>query len=79
MNDKQKTPYEVVASVLKLPIASITIESGYGIDNGWDSLTHVAIIVALEQEYGISIADEDLENLTSMKDIITYYENIYHK
>lgn len=74
MNIQNRTPYEVVASILKVPIEALELESGMGNFRGWDSLEHVSIIGALEAEYKISIPDDELEKLSSMKDIIAYYQ-----
>jgi acyl carrier protein len=35
----------------------------------WDSLGNFNLILAIEQEYGIQFKMEDLENLTSIKEI----------
>lgn len=74
MKKQIKSPYEIVASVLKVPVESITINSGYGIDGSWDSMNQLAIIGALETEYEISIADSDIEKYSNMKAIIELSE-----
>ncbi|MFD0714151.1 acyl carrier protein [Paenibacillus sp. GCM10027626] len=46
-----------------------------------DSVTTVALIVELEQEFGISIGDEDLtlENLSNVTQIATFLMNKLHE
>jgi acyl carrier protein len=38
----------------------------------WDSISHMGLIIALEQEFGISIDDEKLGELLSAESIIDY-------
>jgi acyl carrier protein len=44
------------------------------IDNvpGWDSMAHVGLILALQEEFGISILPADALELTSIANIIKY-------
>lgn len=41
-------------------------------DMGLDSLALVEIQLAMEQEYGITVADEDAEKITNVGDAISY-------
>lgn len=41
-------------------------------DLGADSLDTVELIMALEEEFGIEIPDEDAEKATTVKDVIDY-------
>jgi len=41
-------------------------------DMGLDSLALVEIQLAMEQEYGFTIADEDAEKITNVGDAISY-------
>jgi acyl carrier protein len=44
------------------------------IDNveGWDSMAHVGLILALQKEFGVSISPADAIELTTVKEIIRY-------
>ena len=48
--------------------------SGETID-GWDSLAHINLIVAIEQEFGIRFALGELETLKDVGDMIDLMEN----
>ncbi len=58
--------------------AKITPESFIGRDLGADSLDNVEIVMALEEEFGIDIPDDDVEKLceahndTQVQDLIDY-------
>jgi len=71
-----KTPFEIVASVLNAPLESITEDSGWGKDAGWDSMNQVIIIGMLEKEYGITIPDSDIEKYSNMKSINEIFKKL---
>lgn len=67
---------ELVAKALECEIKTITPDSGLGKHYKWDSLGHVAVMVALEEKYGINVDDSNihhLSNYTSIKDYIYEY------
>lgn len=37
---------------------------------GWDSVTHIALIYAVEDEFGVKFSTRDLEGLTCVGDLI---------
>lgn len=58
---------KVMSVVFEIPFESITDDaSSDNIDN-WDSLRHLNLILALEEEFGISIPDEEVGNLVNYK------------
>lgn len=63
-------------SVVKLlsKILKIEINSDICSNNTpeWDSLAHMKIIVALEEQYDIEIEDEELSKLDSLDSIVNY-------
>ena len=76
MTKELKTPFEVVANALNVNVDVIDENSAFGETPYWDSLNHVAIIGDLENNYEISIPNEDIEKYTTMKSIIELYERI---
>jgi acyl carrier protein len=46
----------------------------YNVD-GWDSMAHVGLILALQKEFKVTITPADAISLTSVKDIIQYLMN----
>ncbi|NP_001233067.1 uncharacterized protein LOC100166849 [Acyrthosiphon pisum] len=58
----------------------LSLESHFINDLGLDSLDHVEVIMAIEDEFGFEIPDEDAEKLHRPKDIVQYVcdrEDIY--
>ena len=68
-------PFEVVAQALRCSRDSLSMESAMYKDHGWDSFGHVSIIVALEKAYRISISNDQVIILTTMKAIVEFTKN----
>jgi acyl carrier protein len=56
---------ELMASVLRVPAQSITQNTSMDNVPTWDSLKHMNLVLALEEEFKVSIPDEDAANITS--------------
>lgn len=51
---------------------SIKPESSFVVDLGSDSLDHVEIIMAVEDEFNIEVSDEDGDKWEKVQDVIDY-------
>ena len=72
--EKVKT---VIAEQLGIDEANVRMESSFLDDLGADSLDIVEFIMALEEEFGLEIPDEDIEKIVTVKDVVEYIsENI---
>lgn len=56
---------QVISSVLQVPVESIGADTSMDTIEKWDSLQHMNLVLALEDEFGIYIPDEDATNITS--------------
>jgi len=70
---------KVMAQVLGIEEESINDDSSMSNTEPWDSLRHVNLIIALEQEFGISFPDEEITLLTSVQLFIEAISNIERK
>ncbi len=66
--DKQRRLCQIVAAQIEAPLEEITPETGLGLHPKWDSMAHVSVIMAIEQEFGIQ-ADEDLMNCRTIAEM----------
>jgi acyl carrier protein len=72
VEDKVKN---IIAEQLGVKKEEIKPESSFTDDLGADSLDTVEVVMALEEEFGIEIPDEDAEKITTVGDSVKYIEN----
>lgn len=65
---------EIIEDKLNLEGVEITAESNFKDDLNADSLDLFELIMALEDEFGVEIPSEDLENIATVGDVIEYIE-----
>jgi len=65
---------EIVAEQLGVDVEEVTAEASFIDDLGADSLDTVELVMALEEEFGIEIPDEDAKKISTVKDAIAYIE-----
>jgi acyl carrier protein len=53
--------------VLEVPEASLNEDSSTDTIENWDSLRHLNLILGLEEEFDVTIPDEEVGNLTNFK------------
>jgi acyl carrier protein len=58
---------QVMSAVFEISLESITDDASSDNIENWDSLRHLNLILALEEEFGISIPDEEVGNLVNYK------------
>jgi len=62
----------IIAEQLGVKIEEVTPQASFIDDLGADSLDTVELIMALEEEFGVEIPDEDAEKMTTVGDAIKY-------
>lgn len=55
---------------------TITLDTNLIDDLGADSLDVVELIMSIEDEFGVSISDEEAANLTSVQRIVDFVEKL---
>jgi acyl carrier protein len=75
MNEKKilTSPIDLVTKTLELRPGIVNKDSKMGETPNWDSLNHVRIIGEIENSYGITIPNDEIENYETMKAIIEVY------
>ena len=65
---------KIIVDQLGVEEETVTPEASFVDDLGADSLDTVELVMALEEEFGVEIPDEDAEKITKVKEAIDYIE-----
>jgi len=74
MADIEEKVKEIICEQLNVSAEDVVPEASFVDDLGADSLDQVELIMAMEEEFDISIPDEDAEKIATVKDAIEYIE-----
>jgi len=66
---------EIIAKELEVDIAQLQPEAKFIEDLGADSLDIVELVMALEEEFGLDIPDEDADKLKTVGDAMNYLKS----
>ena len=67
---------KIICEQLEVNEEDVVPEASFVDDLGADSLDQVELIMAMEEEFDISISDEDAEKIVSVRDATEYIEKI---
>ena len=71
MNVEQKVK-EIICAQLEVSPEQVKPEASFTDDLKADSLAVVELVLALEEQFGIEIPDEDTEQIKTVKDAVEY-------
>ncbi len=63
---------DIIVDKLGVERSEVTPEAVFVDDLGADSLDLVELIMAMEEEFGMEIADEEAEKLRTVQDVISF-------
>lgn len=66
----------IIANELNIDESKITLESSLSEDLGADSLDAVELIMALEDEFGVQVSDDDAQSIRTVGDIVALVEKL---
>jgi len=72
MDNLEARVKKIVAEQLGVNESEVGLASSFVDDLGADSLDTVELVMALEEEFGCEIPDEDAEKITSVQQAIDY-------
>ena len=78
MSDKplEQRVKDIIVEQLGVKPDQVTPAAKFIEDLGADSLDTVELVMALEEEFGIEVPDEQAEKLQSVGDVIKYIEDV---
>lgn len=65
---------EILVDELGVEEEEVTLEASIVDDLDADSLDMAQVVMALEDEFDVKVANEDLPNIKTVKDIVEYIE-----
>ena len=66
---------EILAEQLDVDKDSIEMNSKLAKDLGADSLDAIDIVMTIEDQYAIEVPDENIENMKTVEDIVSFIES----
>ncbi len=74
MSEIEAKVKKIIVEQLDVEEASVAPDAKFIEDLGADSLDTVELVMALEEEFGIEIPDEDAEKIVTVKNAVDYIE-----
>lgn len=72
MSDIAEKIKKIICEQLSVDEADVVPDASFVDDLGADSLDQVELIMAMEEEFDVSISDEDAETIRTVQDAIDY-------
>lgn len=70
LDDPQARVYRVVSDVFGVPLQQVTLATSHENVKGWDSLSIINLLMAIESEFDVSMEPEDAAHFGSVKGIV---------
>lgn len=74
MSSKQDSVIKIIVEQLGVDESKVVPEASFIEDLGADSLDLTELIMAMEEEFGIEISDEDAQKIMRVQDALAYVE-----
>ena len=74
MSDVQNRVTKIVVEHLGVDESKVTSDASFIDDLGADSLDIVELVMAFEEEFGVEIPDDQVENITTIGQAVTFIE-----
>jgi acyl carrier protein len=68
------TVKRIMADILEVDERSINDDTEMGVVEQWDSGNHISLVLALEEEFGVSFEVSEIEAMTSFPDVVSTLE-----
>ncbi|MFI8321247.1 acyl carrier protein [Streptomyces sp. NPDC085529] len=66
---------EIVNEIAGIPVEDVQLEKSFTDDLDVDSLSMVEVVVAAEERFDVKIPDEDVKNLKTVGDAVSYIQS----
>lgn len=79
MSEVEAKVKKIIVEQLDVSEDDVVLTASFVDDLGADSLDQVELIMAMEEEFDISIPDEDAEKIATVQDAVDYINNALNK
>lgn len=69
-----KEVFKVVASIMGVPVESVSESSSPETLVNWDSLRHMKLILAVEESLGVEFNDDDIVSIKDVRGLVARIE-----
>ncbi|MBA2517584.1 MAG: acyl carrier protein [Solirubrobacterales bacterium] len=66
---------DIVNEVAGIPADDVQLDKSFTDDLDVDSLSMVEVVVAAEEQFGVTIPDDEVKNLETVGDAVAFIEN----
>ena len=66
----QESLFVIISQVMDVPVGEICLESSPDTIGSWDSLNHMNLVFALEEEFGVKFSDEAIVQMLDVATIL---------
>ncbi|WP_435771741.1 acyl carrier protein [Nocardioides sp. SYSU DS0651] len=70
----RSTLADIVNEVAGIPADSVQLDKSFSDDLDVDSLSMVEVVVEAEEKFGVTIPDDEVKNLKTVGDAVSYIE-----
>jgi acyl carrier protein len=60
----------IAADVLEVPLAQVALNSSPETITTWDSIHHLNLVLALEQEFSVQLEPEEIDQIGSIESVV---------
>jgi len=68
--------FKIATTILNVPADSLSLDSSPESIENWDSLSHMKLILAVEEELKIQFTDKQISSIKDIKSLIVYSKNL---
>jgi acyl carrier protein len=68
----QQRVKQVLSHVFSLPDSGIPDDAAFGRLEGWDSLGHITLMLAVEQEFGVTLTTEAMSQALTLPALVDF-------
>ncbi len=72
----EKKVIDIVHQVMEIAIEKVSMESTSDTIEEWDSLHHINLVLALEEEFNVRFTPEQISQLVTVKEIVKILDTI---